>query len=455
MSSFKTTKFAAYTANLSMSVIGIISPLLFSSFQEIYGISYGLLGLLVLVNFCTQLLIDLVFSFYSHRFNISKTVKIMPVLTTIGLLLYAVIPIAFPNAAYFGIVFGTIVFAASSGLSEVLISPIIAAIYPENTEHEMSKLHSVYAWGVVVVVILSSVVLNFIGKQNWFWLVFGWTSIPILSTFLFAFAKIPSIDTPQKSSGAFCLFGNKTLILCILCIFFGGASECTMTQWSSGYIEQALQIPKLWGDIFGTAMFALMLGIGRSLYGAIGKKIYLILIGGSVGAVVCYLTAALSPLPILGLIACALTGLCTSMLWPGSLIVVSDHFPKANIAVFALMAAGGDLGGSIGPQLTGIIADAVIANPGAVSFAENLGMSVEQLGMKAGILFCVIFPILAVLCFSLAYKARKKTLLSPEHPSTFKKDQSIPPIPTDPEKYAADQTDAEKEFTQPSETHKP
>lgn len=406
--SYSRAKAAAYTTNLSMSVIGNLSPLLFTTFHDLYQISYGLLGLLVLINFCTQLIVDLVFSFYSHKFHIARTLRVMPYLTIAGLFVFALVPVFAPSVAYVGIVIGTILFASSSGLSEVLISPMIAAIYPENSEREMSKLHSVYAWGVVGMVIVSTVVLYFAGTTNWYWLVLGWTIIPIVGAILFSTCKIPPMPTPQRASGTLQLFRNRTLILCILCIFFGGASECTMAQWGSGYIEQALQFPKLWGDVFGVAMFAAMLGLGRTLYGIFGKHLYAILIGGSAGAAICYLTAALSNIPILGLIACAMTGLCTSMLWPGSLVAVSERYPDANVAVFALMAAGGDLGGSIGPQLTGIITDAVMANPNAEAFAARFHLTAEQLGMKAGLLFCVIFPILATICFALVWRDSKR-----------------------------------------------
>ena len=76
---YKRLKYACYTTNLSMSVISALQPLLFLTFRERYGISYSLLGLLVLVNYCTQLAIDLVFSIYSHKFNIEKTVRLIPV----------------------------------------------------------------------------------------------------------------------------------------------------------------------------------------------------------------------------------------------------------------------------------------------------------------------------------------------------------------------------------------
>ncbi|MBQ5816547.1 MAG: MFS transporter, partial [Oscillospiraceae bacterium] len=61
-----------------------------------------------------------------------------------------------------------------------------------------------------------------------------------------------------------------------------------MAQWSSGYLERALGIPKVWGDIFGVALFAAMLGLGRTLYSKIGKNIYRVLTLGALGAAVCY-----------------------------------------------------------------------------------------------------------------------------------------------------------------------
>ncbi len=65
-----------------------------------------------------------------------------------------------------------------------------------------------------------------------------------------------------------------------------------MSQWCSGYIESALDIPKVWGDIFGVAFFAL--GLGRSLYAKIGKNIEKVILLGVIGATLCYLVAALS-----------------------------------------------------------------------------------------------------------------------------------------------------------------
>ncbi len=385
-SEIRKVKWGCYAANMSMAAMANLSPLLFLTFRSLYGISYSLLGLLVLVNFVTQLGIDLVFSFFSHRFNIQKTVRVMPVLTIFGLVLYALLPVAFPQYAYVGLVLGTLIFSASSGLAEVLVSPVIATLPLGVPDREVSKLHSVYAWGVVGFVLLSTLFLLALGKELWWVLALLWTALPLASCILFLSTKLPTMTTPKHTGAAVALLKNKALWVSVFAIFCGGSAECTMAQWSSGYLEQALGLPKVWGDIFGVALFGLAMGIARTLYTKYGKKPERFLLWGTSGSVLCYLLAAVSPFPILGLIACVLNGFCVAMLWPGNLIIASDRFPKGGVFIFAMMAAGGDLGASFGPQLVGVVTDSVVA----------LG-SGEALGMKCGMLVGLLFPLVGIL----------------------------------------------------------
>ena len=170
MDKIKRVKNACYIVNVSMAIITNLPPLLFLTFREEYGISFSLLGFLVLLNFSTQLIIDLIFSFFSPKFDIPKMVKMTPFIAVIGLGLYALAPILFLQNVYVGLVISTIIFSASSGFAEVLISPVIAAIPSKDPDREMSKLHSIYAWGVVFVIVVSTVYLYFCGAENWQWL---------------------------------------------------------------------------------------------------------------------------------------------------------------------------------------------------------------------------------------------------------------------------------------------
>ncbi len=406
MASYKRLKLACYSVNITMAAIGSLSPLLFLTFRSLYGISYSLLGLLVLINFFTQLGIDLLFSFFSHKFNISKAVKLTPVLSVIGLALYSLAPVLFPGCVYAGLVLGTVIFSAASGFAEVLISPVIAAIPAKDPDREMSKLHSIFAWGVVFVAVFTTVFLHIFSQKSWQILAAILTLIPLTSIILFSGCTIPKMSTPEKASGALKIFKNKNVLLCMAGIFLGGASECTMSQWCSSYIEQALGLPKIWGDIAGVAMFSVMLGLGRSLYAKRGKNIYRVLTLGSLGAFLCYFIASVSMSPIVSLIACALTGFCVSMLWPGSLIAVADKLPSASVVVYALMAAGGDLGASVGPQLIGVITDGIIGNSTFAQLAANMSMTPDQLGMRFGMIIAAVFPFIATIMFRIITKSK-------------------------------------------------
>ena len=408
MNPVKRLRTACYTTNVTMSIVGNLPPLLFLTFRSMYGLSYSLLGALVLINFCTQLAVDLLFSFFSHKFNIPLAVKATPAFALAGFVLYALAPVLFPNAVYAGLVLGTVVFSAASGLAEVLISPVIAALPSDNPDRDMSKLHSIYAWGVVGVVIFSTLFLLAFGGASWQWLMVLMMAIPLAAMLLYARVQIPPMETPGKLSGALAFFKQGAVWLCVAAIFLGGASEVTMAQWASSYLEQAVGISKVWGDVFGVALFGMTLGIGRTLYSKIGKNITKVLICCGVGASVCYLTTVFSPSPVVGLAACALTGLCTSMMWPGSLIVGSERFPAGGVFIFALMAAGGDLGASVGPQMVGMITDAVIASPALLEMGQKLVLSPEQLGMKVGMLAASAFPILSIFVYTILHKFSSK-----------------------------------------------
>lgn len=409
-------KFACYTTNMSMSVVASLSPVLFTTFYREYGISFSLLGLLVLVNFFTQLTVDLIFSFFSHRFNIPLAIKLTPVITLLGLLIYALFPFLLPEYTYVGLVIGTIVFSASNGLAEVLISPVIAAIPAKDPDREMSKLHSIYAWGVVFVIIFSTLFLSIFKSQSWQILALVLMLIPLSSVLLFVGTDIPEMKTEERVSGVLKFLKNKSLWLCVAAIFFGGAAECTMAQWCSGYLEQAFMIDKVKGDIFGAALFALMLGTGRTLYSKIGKNIAPVLFFGMLGATACYLVAALSGVPFIGLVACALTGFCVSMLWPGSLIVASDRFPAGGVFIYAMMAAGGDLGASVGPQLVGIVTDTAIAAFDADTLMQTFGLSPEQFGIKLGMLVGMIFPLIGIFVTARILKSKKASSANADKP---------------------------------------
>lgn len=396
MQNYKLTKYSCYYSYLSMASVFSLPPLLFNTFHDMYGVSYTLLGTLVAVNFCTQLCVDLIFTFFTKYFNIKKTVTVMPMITSVGMLIYALVPWIFPQYAYIGFVIGTFIFSISAGLSEVLLSPVVAAIPSENPDRDMSLLHSLYAYGVVSVVVISTVFLKIFGTQNWMYLTLFWAVLPLVAFFMFSASPMPNVNMGSSENGKKASKKTMIMTLCVLCIFFGSAAENSMTNWVSTYIESALHLPKIVGDILGMALFAVALGLTRTWYGKRGKNIYKVLLFGMAGSCACYIVAGLSPIPVLSLLACIVTGICTAMLWPGSLILMEEKLPHVGVAAYALMAAGGDFGASIAPQLLGIVVDKVSVSSFAAELAPTLSLAPEQIGLKAAMLVASVFPVIGV-----------------------------------------------------------
>ena len=85
-------------------------------------------------------------------------------------------------------------------------------------------------------------------------------------------------------------------------------------------------------------------------------------------------------------------------------MVASKRFASSGVFIYALMAAGGDLGASVAPQLVGIVTDTVMAAPAAQTLAANLAITPEQLGMRAGMLCGMLFPLIAIFVYFRIWK---------------------------------------------------
>ena len=68
-----------------------------------------------------------------------------------------------------------------------------------------------------------------------------------------------------------------------------------------------------------------------------------------------YLQAVFAPVPVLGLLGCALCGLSVGIMWPGTFSLAAAACPKGGTAMFALFALAGDLGCTTGPSLVGFV----------------------------------------------------------------------------------------------------
>lgn len=407
---FKLTRLSCYVGIFIQAIISNITPILFIPMMDLYGFSYTQLGLLVGVNFVSQVAVDIIFSGVIDRFGYRKIALPAIAIAFAGLSLFALSPWLFPSNVYVGVVVATVVFAAASGLLEVLVSPIVDSLPSDDKGASMSLMHSFYAWGVVITIVVTTLFVFVFGGRYWQIIVGLWALVPIVNFFMFARSPFPeTVPAEHREKHTKTLF-QPFYLIALAAIFFGACTELVMAQWSSAFMERALNLPKVAGDLLGACGCALMLGVGRLIYGVKGAKLNMsrTLILCAALASVCYVIVALSPWNGLNLLACALCGLGASLLWPGTLVVCSDRYPMAGAWMFAILAAAGDIGGAFGPWLMGVIVDGSQGSGVGAWVAGLFGSTVEQAGMRIGFLVSFLFPFGAMVCQMILSRMRRR-----------------------------------------------
>lgn len=379
--SYRSTMFACFAGYVVQSVVNNFVPLLFVIFQDTYGIPLRKITLLVTFNFGVQLTVDLLSAKFIDKLGYRVSMLIAHICSAAGLVLLAVLPgIMDPFA---GLLISVMIYAIGGGILEVLVTPITECCPTDNKEASVSLLHSIYCWGHIAVVVLSTAFFKLFGTDKWQILALLWTIIPVLNGILFAKVPIGSL-LPEGDKGMTIkeLFKSKVFWVLMVMMICAGASEQGVSQWASAFAERGLGIDKAIGDLAGPLSFALCMALSRTFYGKFGDKIDLdkFMKWSAVLCIGAYLTAALAPHPVLNLLGCGICGLSVGIMWPGSFSRASRVLPRGGTAMFALLALGGDFGCSLGPTVVGTVSDLAKGN------------------LHLGVLAAVVFPALMALC---------------------------------------------------------
>ncbi len=388
---YRKTLIACYLGFITQAIAANFTPLLFLKFHKDYGIPLGKIALIPTVFFLTQLLIDVFCARFVDRIGYRLSVVVSEAASALGLVGLAVLPELFPDP-FAGILLSVLIYAIGSGLIEVLVSPIVEACPFEHKDAVMSMLHSFYCWGCVGVILLSTVFFALFGIGHWRLLAVLWSLIPLYNIFNFATCPIERLTEEGEGMTIGSLLRTPFFWIAILLMVCAGASELSMAQWASAFVESALGFSKTMGDLIGPCLFAVAMGISRVIYGKYGEKmnLHLFMIGSGILCFVCYLVTALSAVPLLGLAGCVLCGFSVGILWPGTISITSPRLPQGGTALFALLAMAGDLGGASGPSLVGIV-------------TQHSGDQMQS-GMLAG----SIFPLLLIAALLLISRKAKE-----------------------------------------------
>ena len=266
------------------------------------------------------------------------------------------------------------------GLTETVINPLIATLYPETKTEKLNVLHAWWPGGVILGS-LAGLALAETGL-NWQWQI-ALTFIPALITLSLSIGvKFP----PTERAAAGVSFGamfrelrRPLFIILWLSMFLTAASELAPAQW----VEFALtKTVGMHGIILLTYVSGLMF-VMRHFAGPLVHKLspigllWFSCLLASIGLV----ALSLANSPVTGLLAATVWGVGVCYMWPTMLATASERFPRGGALLIGLMGTAGTLSSFLLlPRLGRVYDSTAIREAGGASALKALaGPALEQI----------------------------------------------------------------------------
>jgi len=389
------TVVACCISYITQSVAVSFPPLLFLTFNKIYGIPMSKVTLLVTISFSVQLVTDLFAAKFADRIGRRQCMVFAHVISAFGFIGLGLFPDLFPSS-FAGIVSACVLYSCGCGMIEVIAAPVISEYGKAVNGCLLSLLQSFFCWGTVFVIVLSTIFFSIFGTEKHQIQACLWAIIPTINIFLFCIVPLPQTNAEKKSSDFSITVKNPLFLALAAVMLCGGAAEHSISQWASAFAESCLNIPKAIGDILGPCLFAILMGTARVLHSKISDKIELTKYMFFCGIIcsISFLMTAFTRVPLISFTGCALCGFSCGVFWPGTFGLAAEKFTSGDTTLFALLAFAGDFGSTLGPSIVGFTA----------SFIGN--------NLSPGIIFSTIFPLFFT---ALIYMLRKGKRLSDNH----------------------------------------
>lgn len=304
-----------------------------------------------------------------------------------------------------------------NGMIEATNNAIFESLPLKNKDAELSKLHSTFSFGQVIVILLSTVFFKVIGTEQWKYLAIIYGCVAIVNLFIFSKAPFGSIIEETERTPLGSILKSKIFIILVIVLVCNGPVEMCMANWTSLFAEKGLHVSKTVGDLLGPCLYAAGMGLSRLFYGFKGESINLekaMKICGFISAA-SYFIVVFAPWPLLSLIACGVVGLSTGILCPGCTCILSKTFPKGGVSMFGLLILFQFFGNALTSNMIGNVVTSV-QNNGLSAFA-NIFPATDpyELGLRAALFFVACLALIMAIFIVFAERYIKKNNISQEN----------------------------------------
>eukprot|EP00760_Papus_ankaliazontas_P006117 PhM_4_TR12905/c0_g1_i1/m.105963 len=266
---------------------------------------------------------------------------------------------------------GAFLQGAGVGLLDLMASPVVTALNPDDRAAALNIAHGFFCVGAVFVS-LSSTLLVSLGT-GWRWVTVAVAPVPVGLGFAFLTQTFPEIveDGVGNEESWGVLLRSPSFLWANAGMFFGGAFELGPSTWLPALVE-SLGFDK-WVGGFSLIIFAVTMGAGRFLEGRPNNRldpVTVVALFSSVGLVAA-LVASYFPQRHIALLGGAMIGFGVSALWPTLLAVSQDTHPNGGAKMFALLTITGNAGAVYMPWAMGGLMDVSSVRCGFSLSASN------------------------------------------------------------------------------------
>jgi len=245
--------------------------------------------------------------------------------------------------AYYLLWGGSLLQGLAWGSIEAVLNPLVVTIYPRKKVQMLNWFHGAYAVGVVIAAPCCTLVETFsLGWKLQLALVF----IPAIAALaLIARVKYPVTERVAAGvsfSGMFKhTFTRRLFYFFIFTMFITSASEIATVSWIDLTLSKVIGFQGFWLVAFIFIIHALtrlFAGVLDRLLGSAG-----ILFCGSLLTFIGLALLSRASGPGTAFLAAVLFGMGTCVLWPTTLVGISERFPKGGALAIGVMASAGML----------------------------------------------------------------------------------------------------------------
>lgn len=266
-----------------------------------------------------------------------------PVLVAIGMLLMGFAgEIATGQGAYNVLWIGAAIAGVGWGITETVMNPLIASLYPDD---KTAKLNSAHAWwpGGLVIGGLLGVAMS--DMQMGFQMKLGLVLLPAIVVLIMSLGvKYPPTERAAAGLSTGSMFKEllNPMFLVLFCsMFLTAAAELAPGQWVDLALSRTVGMPGILLLVYVSGLMFLM----RHFAGPLVHKLSPIgvLWFSSLGAALGLVALSYANSPAMGLLAATLWGTGVCYMWPTMLATSSERFPRGGALLMGLMGTAGTL----------------------------------------------------------------------------------------------------------------